>query len=92
MLIFKNKLAKISDSEFNVYKNQDLISRVSSVKYLGVFIDDELLWTSHTNQVALYLFNCNRIICELRNYVNRETLPLLYYSLEYFHIQHGITL
>ena len=33
---YKNKVAKISDSEFNAYINQNLISRASFVKYLSV--------------------------------------------------------
>ena len=91
MLIYHDKLAKISDSEFNVYINQNLISRASSVKYSGVFIVDKLTWTSQINQVALKLSKCNGIIYKLRNYVDSETLLMLRYSLGYSCIQYEIT-
>ena len=91
MLTYKNKLAKISDLEFNVSINQNLISRTSSVKYFGVFIDDELTWTSEINQVALKLSKYNRIIYKLRNYVDSETLLMLNYNLAYSYIQFEIT-
>ena len=91
MLTYKNKLAKISDLEFNVSINQNLISRTSSVKYFGVFIDDELTWTSEINQVALKLSKYNRIIYKLRNYVDSETLLMLNYNLGYSYIQFEIT-
>ena len=86
MLMHKNKLTNISDSEFNVYINQNLILRVSSVKYLDVFVDIELTWTSQINQVVLKLTKYIGIIYKLRNYVDNKTLLMLYYSLGYSHI------
>ena len=84
MLIYYNKPTKISDSEFDVYINQNLISRVSSVKYLNIFIENELMWIIQTNQVALKLSKCNGIIYKPRNYVDSETLLTLYHSLGYY--------
>ena len=91
MHVYKNRLAEISDSEYNVYINQNLISSASSVKYSSVFTADELTWTSQINQVALKLSKCNGIIYKLRNYVDSQTLLMLYYSLGYSYIQYGIT-
>ena len=71
---------------------QNLILRASSVNYLGVFVDNQLIWTRKINQIALILFKYSGIIYKLRDYVDSETLLVLHYSLGYSYIQYGITI
>ena len=56
-----------------------------------VFVDNKLSSLNHINQFALNLSKCNGMINKLCKYVNRETLLLLYYSLEYPYIRYRIT-
>ena len=74
-----NKGFEFNNSDFEVQIDHNIISRVSSIKYLGVCIDDKLSWSSHINQVALKLSKCNGVIYKLRKYVNREALLIICY-------------
>ena len=40
---------KYTDTNFNVQINNHLLSRTECVKYLGVIIDDKLIWKPHNS-------------------------------------------
>ena len=88
-----NRVFGFNNSDFEVQIGHSVISRVSFVKYLQVYVlmINKLSRSSHINQVARKLSKCNGIIYKLRKYVNREALLVLYYSLGYSHLQYGIT-
>ena len=90
MLINKQPL-KTCHCNFKVALNDITINRVHTVKYLGLFIDDNLKWTSQINYLSTQLARCTGLFYRLRNFVSRETLCMLYYSLVYSRIQYGIT-
>ena len=51
-----NKLPQISvSSEFKLAINQNIIERATSVKYLGVYLDEKLTWSNHLQQLSLQL-------------------------------------
>lgn len=91
MLINKTpKLIENSDLQISVNKN--VIKRVGSVKYLGVYFDEKLSWSNHLKHVSAQLARCNGILYRLRNYVDKNTLSMLYYSLGYSHLQYCINI
>ena len=49
-------------------------------------------WDPHIKQLSLQLSKSSAIIYRLRNFVDTETLKLLYYSLIYSRVQYGIIL
>ena len=57
-----------------------------------MLIDDSLNWKPHIKQLSLQLSKSSAIIFRLRNFVDTETLKLLYYSLIYSRVQYGIIL
>ena len=57
-----------------------------------MLIDDGLNWDPHIKQLSLQLSKSSAIIYRLRNFVDTETLKLLYYSLIYSRVQYGIIL
>ena len=57
-----------------------------------MLIGDGLNWEPHIKQHSLQLSKSSAIIFLLRNFVDTETLKLLYYSLIYSRIQYGIIL
>ena len=77
---------------FEIKLQQNVLNRVRNVKYLGMLIDDGLNWDPHIKQLSLQLSKSSAIIYRLRNFVDTETLKLLYYSLIYSRVQYGIIL
>ena len=90
MLINKQPL-KTCQCNFEIVLNGITINRAHTVKYLGLFIDDNLKWTSQINYLSTQLARCTGLFYRLRNFVSRETLCMLYYSLVYSRIQYEIT-
>ena len=81
-----------TNTNFEIKLQQNVINRVRNVNYLGVLIDDGLNWEPHIKQHSLQLSKSSAIIFLLRNFVDTETLKLLYYSLIYSRVQYGIIL
>ena len=82
--ILINKQPQISvQYKFKLVINQNIIERATSVKYLGVYLDEKMTWSNHIQQLSLQLAKTSGIFYRLREYVTRETLCMLYYSLVY---------
>ena len=71
--------------------NDKLLERSSTVKYLGLLIDDTLNWFSHIQHLSHQLARLSGIFYRLRNYVKKETLCMVYHSLVNSRIRYGIT-
>ena len=65
--------------------------RKSQIKYLGVFIDQNLYWGPQIQHINNKLMKNVGIINKLRYYVDIHTLKQLYYSLIYPYLTYGIT-
>ena len=63
----------------------------SSVKYLGVIIDDKLTWKEHIQQVENKVSSGCWALFKLRPYVEREVLLKVYYGLVYQQLQYCIS-
>ena len=90
MIINKQPRTKV-DCEFNLHINDYTISRVNKVEYLGVLLDDDLTWSSHTSHMSLQLARYSGLFYKLRPFASKETLSMLYYSLVYSRIHYGIS-
>ena len=90
LLINKQPL-KTCQCNFKIVLNGITINRAHTVKYLGLFIDDNLKWTPQINYLSTQLARCTGLFYRLRNFVSRETLCMPYHSLVYSRIQYGIT-
>ena len=80
MIINKQPL-KTCLCNFKIALNGTTSNRAHTVKYLWLFIDNNLKWMSQINYVSTQLARCMGLFCRLRNFVSRETLCMLYYSL-----------
>ena len=61
------------------------------VKYLGVVIDDKLIWKPHITLVKKQVSIASDIICKLRHYIPFRSLETVYYSIVYSHLRYAIT-
>ena len=56
------------------------------VKYLGVFIDENLNWKKHINEISTKLIKSNVMLSKLRHFVNKDILLSVHYGIFYSHL------
>ena len=61
-----------------------------TVKYLGLYVDETLGWSTHIQQLSHELARYAEIFYIIRNLEPRKTLRMLYHSLILSGIQNGI--
>ena len=91
-MLIDNCINASTKKHFEIKLQQSVLNRVRNVKYLGMLIDDGLNWDPHIKQLSLHFSKSSAIIYRLSNFVDTETLKLLYYSLIYSRVQYGIIL
>lgn len=80
-MIFKNKYNQNSNHKINVFINGKKLKQVSTVKFLGVLIEDNLSWKSHTAHICKIVSKYNGIIRKVKPYLPTNVLPILYNTL-----------
>ena len=89
-MIVNGNPKKTVDDNFELILNNSALIRASSVKYLGLHIDEHLNWSVHLKHLSNQLARYSGIFYRLRDFVNVETLCMLYYSFIYSRLQYGI--
>ena len=88
--IFKScrkRITNIPDSiNFFNYK----IERKSSIKFLGIILDEHLTWNHHINAVCNKLRSLFHIFYSIRRYLSKDNIKTLYYTLIYSRIKYGL--
>ena len=84
--IFTNK--HVSGKSLFIHNTE--IQRASSVKYLGVYLDENLTWDTHINNVCSYLIKLTGVLNYVSNFVEKEHAIQIYYAYVYPHITYGI--
>jgi hypothetical protein len=87
---FKRIPLNINLNSQGIIIDSQLISRVTSTKFLGIIIDEKLTWQPHTTHVALKIANAVNIMSRLKYKLPKHCLLTLYYSLLYPHFNYGI--
>ena len=91
-MLIDNYINASTNKYFEIKLQQNVLSRVRNVNYLGILVDDDLNWDPHIKQLSLQLSKFSAITYRLHNFVDTEILKLLYYILIYSRVQYGITL
>ena len=75
--------SRIKTVDHDLILNGNVVKRVTSTKFLGIIVDDQLKWKQHINYIKNKISKSIGIIYKARNYVNRHTLRNLYYTFVY---------
>ena len=76
--------------KFEVVIEDNKTNQKSFVKYLGILIDDKLNWKHQVKQICSKIARGSWALYHLRNYVDKQTVKMVYYSLVYSHLQYCI--
>ena len=60
----------------------------SSLKYLGIKIDQHLNWQDHINSIIIKLNKSNAMLYKARQFVNERTLISIYHAIFDFHLNY----
>ena len=85
-LLFHRNRRKLPDNIPDVFLNNSILDRLSSTRYLGVYLDDNLNWSAHVGYVSRKLSRYVPVIFKVRQCLTRKSLKLLYNSLIYPHL------
>ena len=89
-MIITKKKKKQFKPKFEIVIEDNKIQQKSFVKYLGILIDDKLNWKHQVKQICSKIARGLWALYHIRNYVNKHTMKMVYYSLVYSHLQYCI--
>ena len=76
--------------KFEIVIEDNKIKQKSVVKYLGIMIDDKLNWKHQVKQICSKIARGSWALYHIRNYVDKQTMKMVYYILVYSHLQYCI--
>ena len=88
-MIFKNKYSNKPDINIKIQIDNRLIQQVDTTKFLGLLIDRNLSWSSHTQHITKIVSKYNGIIRKVRPFLPTDALKTLYNSLVLPYLSYG---
>ena len=85
IILFKTS-NKNYDADLKIKFYRKRIHASPYVKYLGVFIDENLNWKKHINEISTKLIKGNAMLSKLRHFVNKDILLSVYYGIFHLHL------
>ena len=67
------------------------LEKVSTIKFLGIYVDQNLSWNDHINYLLTKLRCGYGVVCKIKPLLNKAALLHLYNSLINSHLQYCIT-
>ena len=80
-MVFTKKRKITTDISLNIDGN--LITEVSSTKFLGVYLDNKSTWKKHIDYITAKVSRGFKLISKAKKLLNADALLTLYYSLLY---------
>ena len=89
-MLFKNK--KSSGTITNIRIDQTKIPLVHETKFLGIWLDERLMWVAHLNKLSIKIKRNIHLLRNHRNVLDCHTLKLIYLTQIKSHINYGLVL
>ena len=81
-MIFKTKRKKLNQT-LSIEINNQKIDKVKCTKFLGFYIDDELSWKYHIDQITAKISKMTGIMARARHCLSIQTLKTIYNTMLY---------
>lgn len=88
-MIFRSKGKKLS-VDFELKICGTVIERVSHTKFLGIMLDEKLLWDRHVQFIKPKMAKGIGILCKARKILNQKVLVTLYNSIIYPYLSYCV--
>ena len=88
-MIFKNKHSNKPNINIDINIDETPILQVDTAKFLGLLIDSNLSWNSHTQHVSKIVSKYNGIIRKVRPFLPLHSLTTLYNSIVLPYLSYG---
>ena len=85
IILFKTR-NKNYDADLKIKLCRKRIHASQYVKYLSVFIDENLNWKKHINEISTKLIKGNAMLSKLRHFVNKDILLSVYSGVFHSHL------
>ena len=79
-------------SPFEIQIEDSIIKTANSTKFLGITIDDSLLWSLHVNNLYDKLLSNKRLLQNAKKIILRSTLKPIYYAHIQSHLIYGLSI
>ena len=86
--MFRSRLKKV-DQEFEIIFAGQTLNPSSSIKYLGVHLDEHLTWKPYISELSTKLRRANGALSRIRHYVSQDIIIGIYHALFAFHLRYG---
>ena len=90
-VLFKSRLISF-DSEIEIFIDGRKLTPSSSIKYLGVIIDQHLTWSDHTSDISAKLRRANGALSKLRHFLPNPILINIYHAIFNSHLRYACQL
>ena len=81
---------KHGGKKINVCIGNETIPQLSSTKFLGIWIDENLNWKEHTNKLVLKLNSNVHLLKTGKNHLSPHALKILYFAQVHSNLTYGI--
>ena len=88
-MIFKSRQKKLNNPNLRISIHGELIEQKRSVKFLGVFVHENLDWKEHIHIISGKISRSIGILSKSTFYLSKETLFKLYFSLVCPYLYYG---
>ena len=85
IILFKTR-NKNYDTDLKIKLCRKRIYASQYIRYLSAFIDENLNWKKHINQISTKLIKANAMLSKLRHFVNKDILLSVYYGIFHSHL------
>ena len=89
-MVFKNKYNPLASPSIKVKIDNKEIEQVKVTKFLGILIDDDLSWKSHTSHIARIVSKYNGIFRRIKPFLPSDTLATLYNTLVFPYLNYCV--
>ena len=86
MVFHRARLKTIDNSSIDIIMDSHILTKVNSIKYLGIIVDHKLNWLDHITYVKAKISKGICIMYKARKYLNKNSLKNLYHAYIYPYI------
>ena len=80
MVFHRARLKTIDNSSMDIIMDNQILTKVNSIKYLGIIVDHKLNWLDHITYVKAKISKGIGIMYKARKYLNKNSLKSLYHA------------